>query len=183
MDRTRAGRTVGAAKSGRGQGLKNNHNYVRTFDPNDNENNAFESTLIIGGRYGLSSKDTRPSQIIAVFRNLKEKRPKDGFTIGIVDDVTNTSLPEEEIVDTVPAGTVSCKIYGLGSDGTVGANKAAAKIIGDNTELRVQAYFSYDSKKSGGTTVSHLRSEAPHRSPYQVYNADYIPVTTIVSLQ
>ncbi len=155
--------------------LKNNHNYVRTFDPNDNENNAFESTLIIGGRYGLSSKDTRPSQIIAVFRNLKEKRPKDGFTIGIVDDVTNTSLPEEEIVDTVPAGTVSCKIYGLGSDGTVGANKAAAKIIGDNTELRVQAYFSYDSKKSGGTTVSHLRfGEHTIRSPYLVYNADYI---------
>lgn len=155
--------------------LKNNHNHIRTFNPNDNENNDFESVLIIGGRYGLSSKDTRPSQILAVFRNLKEKHPKDGFTIGIVDDVTNTSLPEEGNVNTVPAGTVSCKIYGLGSDGTVGANKAAAKIIGDNTELKVQAYFSYDSKKSGGTTVSHLRfGEQAIRSPYLVYNADYI---------
>jgi len=155
--------------------LKNNHSYIKTFNPNDNENNDFESALIVGGRYGLSSKDTRPSQIISVFKNLKEKHPKDGFTIGIVDDVNNTSLQEEESVDTAPAGTVSCKIYGLGSDGTVGANKAAAKIIGDNTELKVQAYFSYDSKKSGGTTVSHLRfGENTIRSPYLVYNADYI---------
>lgn len=155
--------------------LKNNHNYIKTFDPKDNENNDFESVLIVGGRYGLSSKDTRPSQIIAVYRNLKEEHPKDGFTIGIMDDVTNTSLQEEEIADTVPAGTISCKIYGLGSDGTVGANKAAAKIIGDNTELKVQAYFSYDSKKSGGTTVSHLRfGKQPIRSPYLVYNADYV---------
>ena len=155
--------------------LKNNHDYVRTFDPGDNESSDFETVKIVGGRYGLSSKDTRPSQIIAVYDNLKEKHPKDGFTIGIVDDVTNTSLPEGDIVNTVPAGTVSCKIYGLGSDGTVGANKAAAKIIGDNTELKVQAYFSYDSKKSGGTTVSHLRfGEHTIRSPYLVYNADYI---------
>jgi pyruvate-ferredoxin/flavodoxin oxidoreductase len=155
--------------------LKNNHDYIKPFDPDDNESNAFESVLIVGGRYGLSSKDTRPSQIISVFENLKEKHPKDGFTIGIVDDVNNTSLPEEDIADTVPAGTISCKIYGLGSDGTVGANKAAAKIIGDNTELKVQAYFSYDSKKSGGTTVSHLRfGEHDIRSPYLVYNADYI---------
>jgi len=155
--------------------LKNNHNYIKTFDPNDNENNDFKSVLIVGGRYGLSSKDTRPSQIIAVYQNLKEKHPKDGFTIGIRDDVTNLSLQEEEIADTVPAGTISCKIYGLGSDGTVGANKAAAKIIGDNTELKVQAYFSYDSKKSGGTTVSHLRfGKQPIRSPYLVYNADYV---------
>lgn len=155
--------------------LKNNHDYIRTFNSDDNENNDFESTLIVGGRYGLSSKDTRPSQIIAVFRNLKEKKPKDCFTVGIVDDVTNTNLPEEDIPDTAPAGTVSCKIYGLGSDGTVGANKAAAKIIGDNTELKVQAYFSYDSKKSGGTTVSHLRfGEKDIRSPYLVYRADYI---------
>ena len=155
--------------------LKNNHNYIKTFDPNDNENTEFESAFIVGGRYGLSSKDTRPSQIISVFKNLKEKHPKDGFTIGIVDDVNNKSLPEEEAIDTAPAGTVRCKIYGLGSDGTVGANKAAAKIIGDNTELKVQAYFSYDSKKSGGTTVSHLRfGENTIRSPYLVYNADYI---------
>lgn len=155
--------------------LKSNHDYIRTFDPDDNESDSFEQVMIVGGRYGLSSKDTRPSQIIAVFDNLKAKHPKDGFTVGIVDDVTNTSLPEGEIVDTVPAGTVSCKIYGLGSDGTVGANKAAAKIIGDNTELKVQAYFSYDSKKSGGTTVSHLRfGKHAIRSPYLVYSADYI---------
>ena len=155
--------------------LKSNHNYIKTFDPNDNENHDFENALIVGGRYGLSSKDTRPSQIISVFENLKSDKPKDGFTIGIVDDITNTSLKEGDIVNTVPAGTVSCKIYGLGSDGTVGANKAAAKIIGDNTELKVQAYFSYDSKKSGGTTVSHLRfGEKAIRSPYLVYNADYI---------
>jgi len=155
--------------------LKSNHDHIRTFNPNDNESGDFESVLTVGGRYGLSSKDTRPSQIISVFNNLKEKHPKDRFTVGIVDDVTNTSLPEGDIVDTVPPGTVSCKIYGLGSDGTVGANKAAAKIIGDNTELKVQAYFSYDSKKSGGTTVSHLRfGKHPIRSPYLVYSADYI---------
>jgi pyruvate-ferredoxin/flavodoxin oxidoreductase len=115
------------------------------------------SPLIIGGRYGLSSKDTRSSQIIAVFENLKQEKPKDRFTIGIVDDVTNTSLPEHDIINTTPEGTISCRIWGLGSDGTVGANKTAIKIIGDNTDMHVQAYFSYDSKKSGGTTVSHLR--------------------------
>ncbi|EEG78808.1 pyruvate:ferredoxin (flavodoxin) oxidoreductase [Dethiobacter alkaliphilus] len=131
--------------------------------------------VVVGGRYGLSSKDTRPSQIISVFANLKEKNPKDRFTMGIIDDVTHTSLPETDIVDTTPEGTVSCKIWGLGSDGTVGANKTAIKIIGDNTDLYAQAYFSYDSKKSGGTTVSHLRfGEKPIRSPYLVYDADYI---------
>lgn len=131
--------------------------------------------LILGGRYGLGSKDTRPSQIIAVFDNLKSEKPKDNFTIGIVDDVTNTSLPEGEIVETTPEGTISCKFWGLGSDGTVGANKSAVKIIGDNTELYAQAYFSYDSKKSGGTTVSHLRfGKKPIKSPYLVYNANYI---------
>lgn len=130
---------------------------------------------VIGGRYGLSSKDTRPSQIIAVFRNLFELQPKDRFTIGIVDDVTQTSLAEAEFIDTTPAGTISCKIWGLGSDGTVGANKSAIKIIGDHTDLWVQAYFSYDSKKSGGTTVSHLRfGKKPLRSPYLIYSADYI---------
>ena len=133
------------------------------------------SPLIIGGRYGLSSKDTRSSQIIAVFENLKQEKPKDRFTIGIVDDVTNTSLPEHDIINTTPEGTISCRIWGLGSDGTVGANKTAIKIIGDNTDMHVQAYFSYDSKKSGGTTVSHLRfGKKPLRSPYLVYNADYI---------
>lgn len=131
--------------------------------------------VIVGGRYGLSSKDTRPSQILAVFNNLKNETPKDRFTIGIVDDVTFTSLPEEDDISTVPEGTISCKIWGLGSDGTVGANKSASKIIGDNTDLYVQAYFSYDSKKSGGTTLSHLRfGPKPIRSSYLVYEADYI---------
>lgn len=131
--------------------------------------------VIVGGRYGLSSKDTRPSQILAVFNNLKNETPKDGFTIGIVDDVTYKSLPEEKPIDTVPEDTISCKIWGLGSDGTVGANKTAIKIIGDNTDLYVQGYFSYDSKKSGGTTVSHLRfGPKPITSTYLVYNADYI---------
>ncbi|HZJ56792.1 MAG TPA: pyruvate:ferredoxin (flavodoxin) oxidoreductase [Clostridia bacterium] len=130
---------------------------------------------IVGGRYGLSSKDTRPSQIFAVFENLKQDRPKDGFTIGIVDDVTFKSLPETEIINTEPAGTISCRIWGLGSDGTVGANKTAIKIIGDNTDLYAQGYFSYDSKKSGGTTVSHLRfGPKPIKSTYLVYNADYV---------
>ncbi len=131
--------------------------------------------LIVGGRYGLGSKDTRPSQIMAVFENLKGEQPRDGFTIGITDDVTNTSLPEKDGIETTPEGTISCKFWGLGSDGTVGANKTAIKIIGDNTGLHVQGYFSYDSKKSGGTTVSHLRfGKKPLRSPYLVYNADYI---------
>ena len=137
--------------------------------------NIENSPEIIGGRYGLSSKDTRPSQIISVFNHLKMDNPKDGFTIGILDDVTNTSLPEENYVDTTPEGTISCKIWGLGSDGTVGANKTAIKIIGDNTGLYVQGYFSYDSKKSGGTTISHLRfGKHALRSPYLVYKADYV---------
>ncbi|NLZ38261.1 MAG: pyruvate:ferredoxin (flavodoxin) oxidoreductase [Firmicutes bacterium] len=137
--------------------------------------NEKEQPIIVGGRYGLSSKDTRPSQIIAVYRNLDEQMPRDNFTIGIVDDVTHTSLPETEVVDTTPEGTISCKFWGLGSDGTVGANKSAIKIIGDNTDLHVQAYFSYDSKKSGGTTVSHLRfGKSPIKASYLVYDADYI---------
>lgn len=131
--------------------------------------------LIVGGRYGLGSKDTTPSQIYAVYKNLKQPSPQNHFTIGIVDDVSHTSLPEEEIIDTTPEGTISCKFWGLGSDGTVGANKSAVKIIGDNTDLYVQAYFSYDSKKSGGTTVSHLRfGKKPIKSSYLVFDADYI---------
>ncbi|TGE36923.1 pyruvate:ferredoxin (flavodoxin) oxidoreductase [Desulfosporosinus fructosivorans] len=131
--------------------------------------------LIIGGRYGLGSKDTRPAQIIAVYDNLKQTHPKDGFTIGITDDVSNTSLPEVDLVETAPLGTISCKFYGLGSDGTVGANKSAIKIIGDKTPLYAQGYFSYDSKKSGGTTISHLRfGKKPIKSTYLVYHADYI---------
>lgn len=131
--------------------------------------------LIIGGRYGLGSKDTRPAQIIAVYDNLKQTQPKNGFTIGITDDVSNTSLPEVNLVETAPLGTISCKFYGLGSDGTVGANKSAIKIIGDKTPLYAQGYFSYDSKKSGGTTISHLRfGKKPIKSTYLVYHADYI---------
>ncbi|HHU49357.1 MAG TPA: pyruvate:ferredoxin (flavodoxin) oxidoreductase [Clostridiales bacterium] len=131
--------------------------------------------VIVGGRYGLGSKDTTPSQIISVYCNLQSEQPKDNFTIGIVDDVTHSSLPESEVVNTTPEGTISCKFWGLGSDGTVGANKSAIKIIGDNTDLYAQGYFSYDSKKSGGTTVSHLRfGKEPIKSTYLVFSADYI---------
>ncbi|ABR47853.1 pyruvate flavodoxin/ferredoxin oxidoreductase domain protein [Alkaliphilus metalliredigens QYMF] len=131
--------------------------------------------LIVGGRYGLGSKDTTPSQVVAVFNNLKQSQPKDQFTVGIKDDVSNTSLPEEEIIEVSPEGTINCKFWGLGSDGTVGANKTAIKIIGDRTDLFAQAYFSYDSKKSGGTTISHLRfGKKPIKSPYLIYHADYI---------
>ncbi|AKA68477.1 pyruvate:ferredoxin (flavodoxin) oxidoreductase [Clostridium scatologenes] len=142
---------------------------VHLFYKNENK------PLVVGGRYGLGSKDTTPSQILAVFNNLKSSSPKDNFTIGITDDVTNTSLANGDPIETTPEGTVSCKFWGLGSDGTVGANKSAIKIIGDNTQLYAQAYFSYDSKKSGGTTVSHLRfGKKPIKSPYLVYSADYI---------
>lgn len=137
--------------------------------------NKENSPVIVGGRYGLGSKDTRPSQIVSVFNNLKSENTKDGFTIGILDDVTHTSLPDTENIETTAEGTISCKFWGLGSDGTVGANKSAIKIIGDNTNLYAQAYFSYDSKKSGGSTVSHLRfGKNPIRSPYLVFNADYV---------
>lgn len=131
--------------------------------------------LIAGGRYGLGSKDTTPSQLLAVFSNLKAQQPKNGFTIGIVDDVTDTSLPEDRSYSPPGNGNLSCKFWGLGSDGTVGANKSACKIIGEHTDLNVQAYFAYDSKKSGGTTISHLRfGKNPIRSPYLVIDADYI---------
>jgi pyruvate-ferredoxin/flavodoxin oxidoreductase len=131
--------------------------------------------VVVGGRYGLGSKDTTPSQIIAVFRNLESAQPKDNFTIGIIDDVTNTSLDITENINTTPEGTISCKFWGLGSDGTVGANKSAIKIIGDHTDLYAQGYFDYDSKKSGGTTVSHLRfGKTPIKSPYLINSADYI---------
>jgi len=131
--------------------------------------------VIVGGRYGLGSKDTTPSQVLAVYKNLKSESPKNGFTIGIVDDVTYTSLAEDEIIDTAPEGTISCKFFGLGSDGTVGANKQAIKIIGDHTELYSQAYFQYDSKKSGGNTISHIRfGKKPIKSPYYVTGTNYI---------
>lgn len=131
--------------------------------------------LIIGGRYGLASKDTTPNHIAAVYENLKEKQPKNSFTIGIIDNVTKTSLKTVEGIDAEPEDMKACQIWGLGSDGTVGANQQAIKIIGDHSDLNVQAYFDYDSKKSGGLTVSHLRfSNEPIRSTYLVHHADYI---------
>ena len=127
------------------------------------------------GRYGLSSKDTTPAQIIAVYRNMETDTPKKRFTIGIVDDVTHLSLEEKENPDTTPAGTHSCKFWGLGADGTVGANKNSIKIIGDHTDMYAQGYFAYDSKKSGGFTVSHLRfGKQPITSSYLITQADYI---------
>ncbi|MEF9918871.1 MAG: pyruvate:ferredoxin (flavodoxin) oxidoreductase, partial [Eubacterium sp.] len=134
---------------------------------------------IIGGRYGLSSKDTTPGQIKAVYDNLKLEQPKDKFTIGINDDVTYTSLTVTDNIHTVPEGTKGCKFWGLGSDGTVGANKNAIKIIGDHTNLYAQGYFDYDSKKSGGITVSHLRfGKQPIKSPYLIVNSDFISCST-----
>lgn len=131
--------------------------------------------VIVGGRYGLGSKDTTPTDLHAVFENLKLDEPANGFTIGIVDDVTNTSLPAAEPIKISAKGTVRCKFWGLGSDGTVGANKQAIKIIGDHTDKYVQAYFDYDSKKSGGITMSHLRfGDTPIRSTYLLDEADYI---------
>ncbi|HIS22557.1 MAG TPA: pyruvate:ferredoxin (flavodoxin) oxidoreductase, partial [Candidatus Cryptobacteroides intestinipullorum] len=131
--------------------------------------------LIVGGRYGLSSKDTSPAQIIAVFDNLELAEPKDGFTIGIVDDVTFRSLPVKEEISIMKPGTTECKFYGLGSDGTVGANKNTIKIIGDHTTKYCQGYFDYDSKKSGGYTCSHLRfGDAPIKAPYLVSTPDFV---------
>ncbi len=134
-----------------------------------------DAPVIVGGRYGLGSKDTTPRQIKAVYDNLKADEPKDGFTIGIVDDVTGTSLELGDNIVTAPEGTIACKFWGLGSDGTVGANKSAIKIIGDNTDMYAQAYFSYDSKKSGGITISHLRfGHTPIRSTYLVQYPDFV---------
>src|SRR6056297_1114264 len=131
--------------------------------------------LIVGGRYGLSSKDTTPTDIKAVFDNLKKDKPKNQFTISIKDDVTYTSLEPETKIDSTPEGTVRCKFWGFGSDGTVGANKNAIKIIGDNTDMYAQAYFSYDSKKSGGVTVSNLRfGDKPIKSTYLIDEADFV---------
>ncbi len=138
-------------------------------------NNEENRPVVIGGRYGLASKDTTPSQILAVYENLKQDKPKDRFTIGIEDDVTYTSLDCSKIIMTEPKGTIKCKFWGFGSDGTVGANKSAIKIIGDNTDKYVQAYFSYDSKKSGGVTISHLRfGNNPIKSVYLITDADFI---------
>ncbi len=131
--------------------------------------------LVIGGRYGLSSKDTTPAQIVSIYENLEMAEPKDGFTIGIVDDVTFKSLPQKEEFSIVKPGTTECKFFGLGSDGTVGANKNTIKIIGDNTPKYCQAYFDYDSKKSGGYTCSHLRfGDLPIKAPYLVGTPDFV---------
>lgn len=135
----------------------------------------FGTMPVYSGRYGLGSKDTTPGQIVAVYKNAESATPKKRFTIGIVDDVTNLSLPTEREIDTTPAGTTSCKFWGLGADGTVGANKNSIKIIGDHTNMYAQAYFSYDSKKSGGITVSHLRfGKNPIKSTYLINKADFV---------
>ncbi len=137
--------------------------------------NRENAPLIVGGRYGLGSKDTTPAQIIAVYENLKQVQPKNAFTIGINDDVTHTSLEIKEEINTAPEGTIRCKFWGLGSDGTVGANKNAIKIIGDETDQYAQGYFSYDSKKSGGVTISHLRfGKKPIKSTYLINEADFV---------
>ncbi len=134
----------------------------------------FAGVKVVGGRYGLGSKDTTPGCVAAVYENLKAAEPKNSFTIGIVDDVTDLSLETVDI-HTAPEGTISCKFWGLGSDGTVGANKNSIKIIGDHTDKYAQAYFAYDSKKSGGVTISHLRfGDTPIKSTYFISNADFV---------
>ena len=138
--------------------------------------NAGRNDIVVtGGRYGLGSKDTPPASVFAVYEELKSENPKRQFTIGIVDDVTNLSLPETDAPDTSAEGTIACKFWGLGGDGTVGANKNSIKIIGDHTDKFVQAYFQYDSKKTGGVTISHLRfGDKPIRSPYYINKADFV---------
>ncbi len=134
-----------------------------------------DAPLIIGGRYGLGSKDTVPADIKAAFDNLAQETPKNGFTLAINDDVSGTSLPRGQVLDTLPQGTIQCKFWGLGSDGTVGANKQAVDIIGAYTDLYAQAYFDYDSKKSGGRTLSHLRfGKEVIKAPYLINQADFI---------
>ena len=137
--------------------------------------NAGRQATIIGGRYGLGSKDTPPRSVFAVYEELSKAEPKRQFTIGIVDDVTNLSLPEHKAPNTAAEGTIECKFWGLGGDGTVGANKNSIKIIGDHTDKYVQAYFQYDSKKTGGVTISHLRfGDKPIKSPYYINKADFV---------
>ncbi|EOI4811679.1 pyruvate:ferredoxin (flavodoxin) oxidoreductase, partial [Campylobacter coli] len=140
--------------------------------------------VIVGGRYGLSSKDVDPAQMIAVFENLKLDNPKDGFTVGIIDDVTHTSLSTGEKISLGDESTIECLFYGLGADGTVGANKNSIKIIGDKTDFYAQAYFAYDSKKSGGYTRSHLRfSKKPIRSTYLVSTPHFIACSVAAYLE
>jgi len=136
---------------------------------------AKKRITVVGGRYGLGSKEFNPSMVYAVYENLAQDKPKNHFTIGIYDDITNTSLDFSKQYNAAPAGTISCKFYGLGSDGTVGANKNSIKIIGDHTDKYAQGYFFYDSKKSGGITVSHLRfGDTPIQSSYLIDAADFI---------
>ncbi len=138
-------------------------------------NKAGRTIEVVGGRYGLSSKDTPPSSIFAVFDNLALENPRNNFTVGIVDDVTGLSLPERECPDTSPRVTIACKFWGLGGDGTVGANKNSIKIIGDHTDKYIQAYFQYDSKKTLGFTISHLRfGDKPIKSTYFIKRADFV---------
>ena len=143
-----------------------------------------DAPIIVGGRYGLSSKDVDPAQMIAVFENLNQSEPKDGFTVGIVDDVTFTSLPTGEKISLSDESVKECLFYGLGADGTVGANKNSIKIIGDKTDLYAQAYFAYDSKKSGGYTRSHLRfGKKPIRSTYLVSNPHFVACSVAAYLE
>jgi len=136
---------------------------------------AHDHRLVVGGRYGLGSKEFNPAMVKAVFDNLAAEKPRNRFTVGIDDDITHRSLAVGEAIDATPEGTIQCKFWGIGGDGTVGANKDAIKIIGDNTDKYVQAYFAYDSKKSGGVTVSHLRfGDEPIQSTYVIDSADYI---------
>ena len=136
---------------------------------------AGNKATVVGGRYGLGSKDTPPASILAVYKELGKDEPKHMFTLGIVDDVTNLSLDESESPNTAAEGTIECKFWGLGGDGTVGANKNSIKIIGDHTDKYVQAYFQYDSKKTGGITISHLRfGDKPIKSPYYINKADFV---------
>ena len=144
----------------------------------------FESCLIVGGRYGLGSKDTQPGDILAVYENLWSENPKKEFTLSIIDDVTGLSIQGSENPDVAPAGEKACKFWGLGADGTVGANKNSVKIIGDNTDKKVQAYFQYDSKKSGGVTISHLRfGDEPIKSSYYIKQADFVACHNAAYLQ
>ncbi|MEG1243988.1 MAG: pyruvate:ferredoxin (flavodoxin) oxidoreductase, partial [Oscillospiraceae bacterium] len=139
------------------------------------KDSKFSNIPIYAGRYGLGSKDTHPGTIISVYDNMSESEPKKHFTIGIEDDVTHLSLKVKDTPDTTPKGTTSCKFWGLGADGTVGANKNSIKIIGDNTDMYAQGYFAYDSKKSGGVTISHLRfGEQPIKSTYLISKADFV---------
>ena len=144
----------------------------------------FESCNVYGGRYGLGSKDVQPGDILAVYENMEAAEPKKEFTISINDDVTHLSLTPSHYPDTVPEGTKACKFWGLGADGTVGANKNSVKIIGDHTDKKVQAYFQYDSKKSGGVTISHLRfGDKPIKSTYYVKQADFVACHNSAYLQ